>query len=128
MIEVLDQLLRDVRLLAPGTARDARGEFVKTFHAGAFAELGLKFAPVEEFFSTSHRGVLRGMYFQLPPHHHAKLLYCIAGRVTDVVLALRRQSPEFGRFAPAELSKANGACCSFRPAWRTASWPTKTIP
>jgi len=107
MIEVLDQVLPGVQLLAPRTSRDARGEFVKTFHAGAFAELGLDFAPVEEFFSTSLRGVVRGMHFQLPPYQHAKLVYCIVGRVTDVVLDMRRHSLEFRKFASAELSSAN---------------------
>jgi dTDP-4-dehydrorhamnose 3,5-epimerase len=128
MIEVLDQILLGVQLLAPRASQDARGEFVKTFHASAFAELGLDFAPVEESFSTSHRGVLRGMHFQLPPHDHAKLVYCIAGRVTDVVLDLRRQSSEFGRYASAELSKANRRMLFIPPAWRTAFWLRRRIP
>ena len=50
---------------------DARGSFVKTFHADLFREAGIDFAPVEEFYSVSHAGVLRGMHFQTPPHDHA---------------------------------------------------------
>lgn len=61
----------------------------------------------EEFFSTSADGVLRGMHFQVPPHAHQKLVYCIAGRVWDVLLDLRTASPAFGKAAGFELSAAN---------------------
>ncbi len=103
----LSQPLPGVHLLQPKVFIDTRGDFVKTFHVGAFAELGIDFKPVEEFFSTSRKGVLRGMHFQLPPHDHAKLVYCIRGRVLDVLLDLRKASPTFGQFASAELSREN---------------------
>ena len=47
------------------------------------------------------------MHFQLPPHDHAKLVYCVCGRVLDVLLDLRKASPTFGQTASAELSRAN---------------------
>ena len=103
----LDQPLPGVHLLQPKVFEDARGDFVKTFHAGAFSELGIAFAPVEEFFSTSQKGVLRGMHFQLPPHDHDKLVYCIRGRVLDVLLDLRKASPTYLQVASAELSRDN---------------------
>lgn len=103
----LDQPLPGVHLLQPKVFTDNRGDFVKTYHTGAFAELGISFTPVEEFFSTSHKGVLRGMHFQLPPHDHAKLVYCIRGRVLDVLLDLRKNSPTYGKTASAELSREN---------------------
>lgn len=94
-------------VLQPTVFTDARGRFVKTYHQGVFRELGIDFEPREEFFSVSARGVLRGMHFQLPPMAHAKLVYCIAGRVLDVVLDLRRQSPTRGRHYARELSAAS---------------------
>jgi dTDP-4-dehydrorhamnose 3,5-epimerase-like enzyme len=72
-----------------------------------FAELGLSFQPVEEFFSTSRKGVVRGMHFQLPPCHHDKLAYCVRGRVLDVLLDLRCALPTYGRAASVELSLRN---------------------
>ena len=104
---VVSQPFPGAFLLQPKAFEDARGEFVKTFHEGVFRELGIAFCPVEEFFSTSRRGVLRGMHFQLPPHDHAKLVYCVRGRVLDVLLDLRKGSPSFGRSVAAELSREN---------------------
>jgi len=103
----LDQPLPGVHLLQPKVFEDARGDFVKTYHDGAFRDLGLDFRPVEEFYSTSRKNVIRGMHFQLPPYDHAKLVYCIKGRVMDVLLDLRTTSPTYRKFASAELSRAN---------------------
>lgn len=101
------QPLPGVHLLQPKIVTDGRGDFVKTYHTGLFAELGIDFVPVEEFFSTSKRGVIRGMHFQVPHHDHAKLVYCVRGRVLDVLLDLRKASPTFGQATSAELSRAN---------------------
>lgn len=91
-------------VLQPRVFADARGRFVKTFHTDLFRDLGLNFEPKEEFYSTSARGVLRGMHFQLPPAAHAKLVYCLSGRVLDVMVDLRRDSPRFGQAYSRELS------------------------
>lgn len=87
---------------------DARGAFVKTFHEPDFEALGLRTDWREEFYSSSRRGVIRGMHFQLPPADHAKLVYCVSGEVLDVVLDLRRGSPAFGKQQSVALSSENG--------------------
>lgn len=101
------QPLPGVSLLEPFAQEDRRGSFVKPFHEGQLAEFGIAMRIREEFFSKSARGVLRGMHFQVPPHAHQKLVYCIKGKVLDVVLDLRRSSPRFGRWASFELSEEN---------------------
>ena len=106
-MELVPTELPGLQLIRPPIFRDGRGSFVKTFHRDLFRERGLDFEPREEFFSTSAKGVLRGMHFQLPPAAHAKLVYCIAGSVLDVVLDLRKNSPSFGRSCARELSAAN---------------------
>jgi dTDP-4-dehydrorhamnose 3,5-epimerase len=106
-MEFIPTELPGLRLIRPRLFQDARGSFVKTYHRDAFREAGLDFAPREEFFSTSAKNVLRGMHFQLPPAAHAKLVYCLAGGVLDVVLDLRKNSPTFGRFQARELNAAN---------------------
>lgn len=103
----LNQAFLGVRLLKSKLLEDDRGDFVKTFLLSVFAELGIAFTPVDEFFSTSRKRVLRGMHFQLPPHEHAKLVYCIQGRVLDGLLDLRKNSPTFGKYTSAELSREN---------------------
>ncbi|MEI7516089.1 MAG: dTDP-4-dehydrorhamnose 3,5-epimerase [Betaproteobacteria bacterium] len=82
----------------PKVIEDARGRFVKVFHAPAFAAAGLVSDFAEEYYSTSHQNVIRGMHFQLPPMDHVKMVYCIEGEVLDVVLDLRLGSPTYGQF------------------------------
>jgi len=107
VIEKIETALSGLAVLRPRIFRDPRGSFVKTYHAGLFEELGLPFQPREEFFSVSAKDVVRGMHFQLPPAAHAKLVYCLTGRVLDVVLDLRRASPTCGRYYTRELSAEN---------------------
>lgn len=101
--EVEAELLPGCLLLRCRRLADARGCFVKTFHAEHFQQLGIAFTLREAFHSQSQRGVLRGMHFQLPPHDHDKLVACRSGRVRDVVLDLRA-GPGYGRVAAVELS------------------------
>lgn len=95
-------------LLQARVLGDARGTFVKTFHTPRFEELGLRTDWREEYFSTSTKGVVRGMHFQLPPADHAKMVFCLSGEVLDVVLDLRRGSPAFGKAQGFTLSAENG--------------------
>lgn len=80
------------RLLA-----DPRGSFLKLFNDPTFAAAGLHADWREVYCSTSARGVIRGMHFQLPPAEHDKLVFCLDGAVLDVVLDLRQGSPHEGR-------------------------------
>ena len=106
-INIVHEALPGAWLLRPTIFQDLRGCFVKTYHSEVFASLGLTFAPREEFFSKSARGVIRGMHFQAPPHDCDRLVYCIHGRILDVILDLRGGSPTFGKSASAELSAEN---------------------
>jgi dTDP-4-dehydrorhamnose 3,5-epimerase len=106
-MNILKEPLRGTFLLQPPVFADFRGEFTKSFHRDLFAKLGISFTPVESFHSTSKQGVLRGMHFQVPPHDHAKLVYCARGKALDVVVDLRKNSPSFGQAASAILSAEN---------------------
>lgn len=85
--------------------KDERGFFIKTFHQDVFVDNGLETHFAEEYYSYSHKGVLRGLHFQLPPFDHVKLVYCISGKVLDVVVDLRIGSPTYGDFEIFELSQ-----------------------
>lgn len=88
----------------PDHRKDSRGCFVKTFHKHLFAAHGLEVNWAEQYYSVSRKGVLRGLHFQLPPHDHAKMVYCVRGSVFDVVVDLRRGSPTYGKHVTFELS------------------------
>lgn len=85
---------------------DARGEFVKVFQASAAREAGDDVAIAELFWSRSHRGVVRGLHFQVPPHAHTKLVTIVSGTALDVVVDLRRGSPAFGTACTIPLDAA----------------------
>ena len=88
--------------------QDGRGRFVKPLAASQLTARGLRADFVEQYYSTSARGVIRGMHFQLPPHDHAKLVYCASGAVTDVLLDLRRRSASYGRHVSLSLTADSG--------------------
>lgn len=94
--------------IRPRMFDDDRGRFVKVFRRDVFAAAGLATDFAEEFYSVSRRGVIRGLHFQLPPMDHAKLVYCVAGRVQDAVVDLRVGSPTHGGHGVVELSADAG--------------------
>lgn len=86
---------------------DARGSFVKTFHDTMLKGAGIDFTLRESYFSLSKKDVVRGMHFQLPPHQHAKIVFCPQGAIMDVIVDLRKGSPTYGQHYAQELSAAN---------------------
>lgn len=107
-MELIPTILEGCYQVRPFFAQDERGTFVKTFHADRFLALGLPSEWREEYYSSSRKGVIRGMHFQTPPHDHEKLVYCIQGRVLDVVVDLRKGSPTYGQHCAVELDAARG--------------------
>jgi dTDP-4-dehydrorhamnose 3,5-epimerase len=103
-VNVAETSLRGCFELRPEIREDVRGRFVKTFSRELFARLGLSVDFVEQFYSVSRKGVLRGLHFQLPPRALDKLVTCIEGKVLDVLLDLRRGSGTYGRHIVLELS------------------------
>ena len=80
--------------LAPRS--DERGFFARTFCARTFLEWGLEAVFVQTNCSRSHkRGTIRGLHYQHPPAAEAKLVRCTRGKIQDVFIDLRRDSPTF---------------------------------
>lgn len=86
---------------------DARGKFVKTFNDTTFKERGIEFTTKESYFSVSAADVIRGMHFHVPPHDHAKIVFCPYGAILDVLVDLRKESDTYGQLHSAVLSAAN---------------------
>ena len=88
---------------------DERGSFTTTYDRQALEALGLKFAVVEDHLAHNARaGTLRGLHFQQEPSAQAKLVRCVRGRIYDITLDLRHNSPTYLRWAPAELREGDG--------------------
>lgn len=95
-------------LLEPKVFRDERGFFLETYSEKAFAELGISARFVQDNHACSvEAGVLRGLHFQLPPFTQAKLVWVVKGKVLDVAVDLRRDSPTYGQHRAVELSAEN---------------------
>ncbi len=98
----------DVILIEPKVFGDERGYFVETFRSDLFEqETGIKTTFIQDNESRSSHGVLRGLHYQLPPYAQSKLVRVIEGKVLDVVVDIRKNSPTFGQHASAELSAEN---------------------
>jgi dTDP-4-dehydrorhamnose 3,5-epimerase len=91
--------------IRPRKLADERGYFSETFRLAEFTEHVGAVEFVQDNQSLSIRiGTIRGMHFQTHPAAQGKLVRCMAGKLLDVVVDLRRQSPNFGRWAAVELS------------------------
>lgn len=88
---------------------DDRGFFCERFKAPAFKEQGLPTGFVQDNYSRSKPGVLRGLHYQWDPPQ-GKLVTCARGRILDVAVDIRANSPTFGRHVAVELS-------GDRPQW-----------
>lgn len=105
--------LPGVVLIEPVVFTDERGWFMETFSAPKFAEglasLGLPVPRpfVQENESSSSRGVLRGLHYQLPPKAQGKLVRVVQGEVVDVAVDLRKGSKSFGKWVGETLSAEN---------------------
>ena len=106
-IEFEKTSLNDAFFITPKIFIDERGDFVKQFNADVFSSLQASFNINEAYFSSSKKGVLRGMHFQTPPYEHAKIVYVSSGRALDVIVDLRAKSSTFKQYFSTELSAKN---------------------
>ena len=87
---------------------DSRGWFVRTFCKDEFKKIGhdKEWVQINHSF-TKEKGTIRGMHFQRPPHSEIKLVRCISGKIFDVGVDLRKESPSFLKWFGVELSAEN---------------------
>ncbi|MEY4710831.1 MAG: dTDP-4-dehydrorhamnose 3,5-epimerase [Pseudomonadota bacterium] len=104
MVTVSVTHLPEVLLLTPRVFGDARCFFLESWNQRAFDEaVGQPVRFVQDNHSRSARGVLRGLHYQLQ-HPQGKLVRVVSGRVFDVAVDMRRDSPRCGQWAGVELS------------------------
>lgn len=106
MIEVVSLSIPDVKLVKPRYLSDDRGFFQQTFHQRIYAEHGIGANFVQDNWSRSSCGVLRGLHYQLK-NPQAKLVSVTRGAVFDVAVDIRQGSPTFGKWVGAELTEEN---------------------
>lgn len=106
-MEIIKTPIEGLFVLEPRVFRDARGYFVETYNEKRYREAGIDAQFVQDNQSCSSYGVVRGLHFQKPPYAQAKLVCCTVGRVLDVAVDLRPESPTYGQWYGVELSEEN---------------------
>jgi len=106
-MEVVELAIPDVKLIKPRRFDDDRGFFQQTYHFEQYAAAGINARFVQDNWSRSTKGVLRGLHYQFE-HSQAKLVSVVRGEVFDVTVDLRRRSPTFGQWVGERLSEENG--------------------
>ncbi len=94
-------------LIRPRIFRDDRGFFLEMYKHSEFRAAGIREHLVQDNFSRSTQGVLRGLHFQKSPKVQGKLVTCLRGRIFDVAVDIRNRSPHFGKWAGVELTEEN---------------------
>lgn len=99
--------LPEVVLVQPKIFGDQRGFFLELYKEADFASGGIPERFVQDNFSKSSRGVLRGLHYQKAPKTQGKLVFCIKGAIFDVAVDVRKGSPQYGNWVAAELTSEN---------------------
>ena len=94
-------------VIQPRIFKDSRGYFFETFKRSCFQDLNMNYDFIQDNESMSHKGVLRGLHYQIGTKAQAKLVRVIQGSVLDVVVDVRPGSDTFGRYFKIMLSGAN---------------------
>ena len=97
----------EVLLVESKAFTDERGYFMESFRESAFVSNGIKTKFVQDNFSRSVKGVLRGLHYQKNPQAQAKLVMVLQGEIFDVAVDIRKGSPTYGKWVSQILSDKN---------------------
>jgi len=106
-MEIIKTEIPDLLIIKPKVFEDERGYFFESYNEKNFAENGIRILFVQDNESKSGQGVIRGLHYQLAPYSQTKLVRVIEGKVFDVAVDLRKDSPSYGKWSGIELSAEN---------------------
>lgn len=105
-LKFISTSFQEVIIIEPEVFSDSRGFLMETFHQRKYAESGINCQFVQDNYSHSKKGILRGLHYQLR-HPQAKLIHVISGEIFDVAVDIRKGSPTFGKWFGTYLSSEN---------------------
>ena len=106
-MEFIQTEIPDIILVKPNVIEDHRGFFMESYHIEKFKIGGINCTFVQDNHAKSVQNTLRGLHFQVQ-YPQAKLLRCLKGKVFDVAVDIRQDSPYFGKWVGEELSEIKG--------------------
>src|ERR1700742_3220546 len=106
-MKVTETGIKGLLIIEPQVFNDGRGYFFDSYRKTKFEAAGINIDFVQDNQSFSHRGAIRGLHAQFAPYAQAKLVRVIQGRVLDVAVDVRKDSPTYGKYEIIELSGEN---------------------
>jgi dTDP-4-dehydrorhamnose 3,5-epimerase len=103
-VEIEEKEIKGLIEIFPKVFGDQRGFFLETFNESRYNEVLKNVQFVQDNFSSSNKGVLRGLHFQNPPYSQGKLVQVITGSALDVAVDLRKDSDTYGQHLKVILS------------------------
>ena len=107
MISFKDTIIKDVKIITPTIYSDDRGYFFESYNSKLFSKILKKIIFNQDNESKSKFGTLRGIHFQKKPFEQSKLIRVIKGKIQDVAIDLRSDSPTFKKYVSVILDDKN---------------------
>ncbi|NSW45556.1 MAG: dTDP-4-dehydrorhamnose 3,5-epimerase [Bacteroidales bacterium] len=104
-MKIIETPIKDLLIIEPDIFNDHRGYFIESYNEKRFHSLGITNHFVQDNESQSVFGVIRGLHYQIEPYAQAKLVRVIKGKVLDIAVDLRKNSPTFGKWYGIELDE-----------------------
>ncbi|MFD1629527.1 dTDP-4-dehydrorhamnose 3,5-epimerase [Pseudopedobacter beijingensis] len=111
-MNIIETPIKDLLIIEPKVWKDDRGYFYESYNEKLFKEFGISYSFVQDNQSFSQKGTLRGLHAQANPFAQGKLVRVIQGKVLDVAVDIRKDSPTYGQHYSVELTGDN-----FRMFW-----------
>ena len=106
-MKVTKNKIEGLLIIEPDIFNDDRGYFFESFNDQKYAEIGITNKFVQDNQSISHKNVIRGLHYQIPPYAQDKLVRVVNGKALDVAVDIREGSPTYGEYFSIELSGEN---------------------
>ncbi len=106
-MEIIKTEIEDLFIIELKAPSDERGFFMELYNKFKYKDMGIIGEFLQDNVSISHKGVVRGLHFQINPHSQGKLVSVLNGSVFDVAVDLRPQSKTFGKYETVILSAEN---------------------
>jgi dTDP-4-dehydrorhamnose 3,5-epimerase len=102
-MNIIETEFKGLLVIKPVIFSDCRGYFFESYNQSELNKAGIDFNPVQDNESKSSYGVIRGLHYQINPSAQTKLIRVISGKIFDVALDIRSDSPTFGKWFGIEL-------------------------
>ena len=106
-MQIINTIIPEVKIIEPDVFGDERGYFFESWNEAKYSAAGISANWVQDNESASCGGVIRGLHYQKAPYAQAKLVRVLYGKVLDVAVDIRKNSPTFGKYTAVELSGEN---------------------